>query len=162
MLSAVKQSAGDVGSAYTLRGNEFGQIVAGNNAANVIDGRGGNDTLVGLGGADTFAFTTALDGTNNVDTLRDFVSGSDKVGLAGNVFAATTDGGIAAGEFVVGAAAADANDRLVYDEATGRLFYDADGNGSGAAVLFAQFAAGTVLAANDFVVVAPVASLPAG
>ena len=160
VLSAVNQSAGDVGSAYTLRGNEFGQIVAGNNAVNVLDGRDGNDTLVGLGGNDTFAFTTALDGTNNVDTVRDFASGSDKVGLASDVFAAVTDGGIVAGEFVIGTAAADADDRLVYDQATGRLFFDADGNGSGAAVLFAQFGAGTVLAASDFVVVAPVASLP--
>ena len=162
VLSAVNQSAGDAGSAYTLRGNEIGQIVAGNNAANVLDGRGGNDTLVGLGGADTFAFTTALDGTNNVDTVRDFASGSDKVGLASDVFAAVTDGGIVAGEFVIGTAAADADDRLVYDQATGRLFFDADGNGSGAAVLFAQFGAGTSLAASDVVVVAPVASLAAG
>jgi len=160
VLSAIDQSASDVGSAYTLRGNEFGQIVAGNNAGNVLDGRGGNDVLVGLGGNDTFAFTTALDGTNNVDTVRDFASGSDKVGLASDVFAAVTDGGIVAGEFVIGTAAADADDRLVYDQATGRLFFDADGNGSGAAVLFAQFGAGTVLAASDFVVVAPVASLP--
>ncbi len=161
VLSAVDQSAGDAALAFTLRGNEFGQIIAGNNAGNVLDGRGGNDTLVGLGGNDTFAFTTALDGTNNVDTVRDFASGSDRVGLASDVFAAVTDGGIAAGEFVVGTAAADADDRLVYDQATGRLFFDADGNGSGAAVLFAQFGAGTVLAASDFVVVAPVASLPA-
>ena len=162
VLSAVNQAVSDAGSAYTLRGNEFGQIVAGNNAANVIDGRGGNDTLVGLGAADTFAFTTALDGTNNVDTVRDFASGSDKVGLASDVFAAVTDGGILAGEFVLGTAAADADDRLVYDQPTGRLFFDADGNGSGAAVLFARFDAGTALAANDFVVVLPVASLAVG
>jgi Ca2+-binding RTX toxin-like protein len=32
-----------------------------------------------------------------------------------------------------GAAAADADDFLVYDSATGTLFYDADGSGSGAA-----------------------------
>jgi Ca2+-binding RTX toxin-like protein len=94
--------------------------------------------------------------------VRDFASGSDKVGLASDVFAAVTDGGILAGEFVLGTAAADADDRLVYDQPTGRLFFDADGNGSGAAVLFARFDAGTALAANDFVVVLPVASLAVG
>jgi len=75
------------------------------------------------------------------------------------VFASVTGGGIQAGEFVIGTAAADADDRLVYDQSTGRLFYDADGNGAGAAVLFAQLGAGTVLAAGDFVVVPPTASL---
>ena len=159
LLSAVDQSASGAGSAYTLRGNGFGQLVAGNNAANTIDGRGGNDTLVGLGGNDVFAFTTALDGTTNVDTVRDFRSGSDKVGLASDVFASVTGGGIQAGEFTIGTAAADTDDRLVYDQSTGRLFYDADGNGAGAAVLFAQLGAGTVLAASDFVVVPPTASL---
>jgi len=160
VLSAVNQSAGDVGSAYTLRGNEFGQIVAGNNAVNVLDGRDGNDTLVGLGGNDTFAFTTPLDGTNNVDTVRDFSSGSDKIGLASDVFAGVTDGGILAGEFVLGTAAADADDRLIYDRASGRMFYDPDGTGASNATLFAQFAAGTLVTVGDFVVVAPVASLP--
>lgn len=140
--------------ALTLRGNAFAQTVAGNEGANTIDGGGNMDTLVGGGGADVFAFTSGLSALN-VDTIRDF-GGGDRIGLSSGVFAAATDGGIGAGEFVLGAAAQDADDRLVYDQASGRLFYDADGNGATAAMLFAQLAAGTVLAATDFVVVAPV------
>ena len=114
---------------------------------------------LGRGGGDTFAFTSAL-GAGNVDTVQDFVTGSDRIALATDVFAGVTAGGNTAGEFLVGTAAADADDRLVYDQASGRLFYDADGNGAGAAVLFAQFAAGTAITASDFVTVAPVAALP--
>jgi Ca2+-binding RTX toxin-like protein len=156
-LAAVDASS--TTDAYTLRGNEFAQTIVGNQAGNVLDGRGGSDTLIGLGGADTFAFTTAV-GTVNVDTIQDFAAG-DKIGLASDVFGSVTSGGIQAGEFVIGTAAADADDRLIYDQATGKLWYDADGSGAGAAVQFAQLTPGTVLNAGDFVEVAPVANLAA-
>ncbi|PAX07086.1 calcium-binding protein [Sphingomonas lenta] len=158
-LAAINGSAADAASAYTLRGNEVGQTVVGNAAANVVDGRGGADTLVGLGGADTFAFTTAP-GTSNVDTIQDF-GPEDLIGLASDVFAGVADGGVQAGELALGTAAQDGDDRLVYDQATGRLFYDADGSGAGAAVLFAQLAAGTVLTAASFTIVQPVGDIPA-
>jgi len=54
---------------------------------------------------------------------------------------------------VIGSAAADADDRIVYNQATGQIFFDADGNGAGAQVLFATVNAGTVLSASDFVVI---------
>jgi serralysin len=54
---------------------------------------------------------------------------------------------------MVGAAATGDDHRIVYDQATGALYFDADGNGAGAAVQFAQLGAGTVLAASDFVVI---------
>ncbi len=56
--------------------------------------------------------------------------------------------------FRAGTAAAYADDRIIYDSATGKIYYDADGNGSGAAVQFAQVTAGTALSNNDFFVVA--------
>jgi Ca2+-binding RTX toxin-like protein len=154
-LAAVNGAATD---AYTLTGNEIAQTVVGNAGANVLDGRGGSDTLIGLGGADTFAFTSVL-GTGNVDTVQDF-GAEDRIGLASDLFSAVTNGGIEAGELVLGTAAQDADDRLLYDQATGRLFYDADANGAGAAVLFAQFSPGTALTAASFTTLAPVSDLP--
>ncbi|HYX19774.1 MAG TPA: calcium-binding protein, partial [Thermoanaerobaculia bacterium] len=47
----------------------------------------------------------------------------------------------------------DADDRIVYDTSTGNLWYDADGNGSGAAQLFATLEGAPTLAATDFSVV---------
>ena len=47
----------------------------------------------------------------------------------------------------------DDDDRLIFDSATGRLYYDADGTGAGAQVLFAQVAAGLALNNADFLVV---------
>ncbi len=145
--------------AFTLRGNEVTQTVAGNAGNNVVDGRGGNDVLIGGAGADMFAFTAAL-GAGNIDSLVDFLGGTDKVGLASDIFVGVA-GGVTAGSFVLATVAADADDRVLYDQATGRLFYDADANGAGVAVQFAQLAAGTVLSAADFTIVAPVGDLPA-
>ena len=48
--------------------------------------------------------------------------------------------------------ARDAGDRILYDQATGRLFYDAGRNGAGAAVLFASVTAGLNLSAGGLTV----------
>ena len=102
---------------------------------------------------DTFRFTTAL-GANNVDTINDFASGTDKIALDDAVFTAVgAPGALNPNAFFAGAAAHDADDRIVYDSATGQLFYDADGNGAGAQVLFAMLTGAPVIAASDFQVI---------
>jgi Ca2+-binding RTX toxin-like protein len=150
----VLSTANDSGTAaINLIGNELGQSLVGNAGANVLDGGLGNDVLIGLGGADTFAFTSAL-GAGNVDAINDFVSGTDKIALDDAVF--TAIGGLGAlnpNAFFTGAAAHDADDRIIYNGATGQLFYDADGNGAGAAVLFATLQNLPVLTASDITVI---------
>ncbi len=139
-------------AAINLTGNELANTIYGNAGANVLDGKGGNDGLVGLGGADTFAFTTAL-GAGNVDYLFDFSAGTDKIALDDAVFTGLTPGSLPAGAFVTGTAAGDADDRIIYNGATGQLYFDADGNGAGAAILFATLQGAPVLSASDFVVI---------
>jgi serralysin len=57
--------------------------------------------------------------------------------------------------FWSGTAAHDADDRIIYNPATYALWYDADGNGAGAAVQIATLVGGAVgLTQADFMVVA--------
>jgi VCBS repeat-containing protein len=150
ILSAQSQSST---SALNLTGNGFGNEIYGSAGANVLDGGAGGDYLVGMGGADTFAFTTTLGG-GNVDTIADFTSGTDKIALDDAVFTAIGGlGGLNANAFFAGTGAHDADDRIIYDSATGNLFYDADGNGAGAQILFATLQSHPVIAASDFQVI---------
>ena len=135
-----------------LTGNELGQVIYGSVGSNVLDGGGGTDFLMGFAGADTFAFTTAL-GAGNVDYVLDFEAGLDKVALDDAVFAGLVAGSLPPGAFRTGSAALDADDRILYDPATGALYFDPDGSGSGAAVQFAALQAGLPVSASDFTVI---------
>ncbi len=139
-------------AALNLTGNEFGNYMIGNAGANVLDGKGGNDALVGREGADIFAFTSALGG-GGVDHIADMVSGTDRIALDDAVFSGLGLGALNANAFRIGASAQDADDRIVYNGATGELFFDADGNGAGAAVLFAIVDGAPALAVSDFTVI---------
>jgi serralysin len=138
--------------AISLTGNELANYVTGNAGANTIDGGAGADNLQGRGGADTFAFSTALGG-GNIDAILDFASGTDRIALDDAVFAALAPGALAAGAFRIGTTAQDADDRILYDSATGALYYDDDGNGAHAAVQFALLTGAPPLAAADFIIV---------
>ncbi|UZK67449.1 hypothetical protein [Sphingomonas sp. M1-B02] len=72
--------------------------------------------------------------------------------LASHVFAGVGTS-LAASAFACGAAALDADDRIVYDANTGRISYDADGSGAGAAILFALVNPGTALTSASFEIV---------
>lgn len=165
-----------ISSFENLIGGSAGDKLAGDGAANQIDGRAGADTVTGGAGIDTliggsgkdtltggtqvdyFRFVIAPSATE-VDTITDFVSGTDKIQLEDTVFksiGATLD----PGELVVrasGHAANAAAQRLIYDASNGQLWIDADGNGGGAAVQVAQFGTASVhpasLALGDFQIV---------
>ena len=139
--------------AINLTGNETGNVVTGNAGSNAINGGNGNDELVGLGGHDYFAFTTPLNAASNVDLLSDFSVADDTILLENTIFGAFAAGGLAAERFVVGAAAQDASDNIIYNSSTGALFYDSDGIGASAAVQFAAVTPGLALTHLDFIVV---------
>jgi Ca2+-binding RTX toxin-like protein len=147
--------------------------MTGNAAANELRALGGNDTLNGGSGpdrlhggtgndslkggldSDSFYFDTDLDGTNNIDRILDFAAVEDTVVLDRSVFNGISQNGtLSAAAYYNGTMAHDLDDRVIYDQSTGRIFYDADGAGSVAAVLFAQITAGTALTNADFFAVA--------
>ncbi|MGL4489298.1 MAG: beta strand repeat-containing protein [Rhizobiaceae bacterium] len=133
-------------------GNTVNNYLFGGGGADYINGFTGSDYLSGGAGADRFAFTSALNASTNVDRIVDFATGLDDFNLAKVIFASigTT---LDATELRLGAAAADANDYLIYNNANGQLFYDANGSGAGGQTLFATLNAGTVLNIGDFVMV---------
>ena len=133
----------------TIKGNSADNYLFGFDGDDHLDGGAGNDqleggrgadTLTGGKGADTFIFASPLDG--KADTILDFnFNEGDVLQLDHNIFTALQSGTLAADQFVLGKAAQDANDHLIYDRATGELAYDPDGSGAAAAVTIARLGA---------------------
>ncbi len=139
-------------------------VLHGGAGNDLISGGTGNDVLTGGTGVDTFGLGGDLG--NSIDRVTDFNSEiGEKIILNALVFealevspktpvepGARDSSPLAASNFCIGKSAKDADDRLVYDKAKGALYYDADGNGSGEAIQFAQLKAGAALSANCFLI----------
>lgn len=144
-----------------LFGGNGDDVLLGGLGNDVIVGAAGNDTIEGQEGADTILTGSGSDhvlfrsplGAGNIDNVLDFAAGVDQFFLSSAVFTGLTAGVLAANAFVTGTAAGDADDRIIYDDAAGSLFFDADGTGGTAQVQFATTAAGLALSNNDFIVI---------
>ncbi|SLN37998.1 Bifunctional hemolysin/adenylate cyclase precursor [Roseovarius litorisediminis] len=158
------EATGDVISGFEhVYASNFDDTLTGDGARNILysydgndtlDGGDGNDVLRGGAGADTFIFKTAL-GTGNVDRIVDFSVGSDTIQLDSVVFTGLTAGALDATQFHVNATglAEDAAQRIIYDSATGSLYFDSDGNGVTDGIAFATLTTGLAIDENDFFIV---------
>lgn len=139
---------------YAQAGNDKVYGDAGNDT---LTGGLGNDTLTGGTGRDQFLFDSKL-GSRNVDRLADFKVKDDTVYLDHEIFKAAFAGEFAkkiklsADAFWTGTAAHDADDRIIYDNAKGILWYDVDGDGAAAAVKFATLGRNLKMTVADFVI----------
>jgi Ca2+-binding RTX toxin-like protein len=152
-------------------GNALNNKIIGNSAANTLNGGAGNDVLIGgagidrlhgglgrdtlTGGADRdyFVFDTKPSSANR-DIVTDFTHGLDKFQLEDAVFKGIgAVGSLKSACFYNGKAAHDADDRIIYNKATGALSYDADGTGDLAPVQIALLTNKPVLTAGDFMVI---------
>lgn len=137
---------------FGLRGNDQLKGEAGNDSlvgaggVDLLIGGAGKDTLSGGAGGDKFRFG-AIEG----DVITDF-DASDRIILAGPAFAALGST-VQTDELAFDTAAREEDDHLIYDQATGRLWFDADGSGMGAARLLAVLTGGPDLSASDFILV---------
>ncbi len=138
----------------TLLGGSGNDALNGGSSSDKLYGGNGRDTLSGGSGADDFVFSATL-AASNIDRIVDFsVAQDDEILLNDSFFPGIGAlGALGAARFVVGANATDTADRIVYDQATGKLFFDADGSGGGAKIQFAVLNAGTVLTHSDFFVI---------
>ena len=107
----------------------------------------GADTISGGEGSDRFVYLNPGEGG---DTITDFAVGVDKIAVVATGFA----GGLSAGElpnnrFTIGSAAIDSRTRFVFNDASGELFFDADGGGAVDAELIATLDGVSSLSAGD-------------
>jgi Ca2+-binding RTX toxin-like protein len=141
-----------------LRGNKGRDTLNGGTGNDVLSGGASNDKLTGGTGRDAFVFDTKPSSTN-VDTVTDFSHRDDSFRLDNAVFKALGKGTPAKplkllkDAFHVGERAADAEDRVIYNKATGSLSYDPDGEGGAGAVRFAVLKKGLSLNYTDFYVI---------
>jgi Ca2+-binding RTX toxin-like protein len=155
---------GGGGGNDTISGGAGKDTVVGDAGKDSLDGGSGNDLIWGglgkdrlTGGDDKDAFlfdVAPIKG--NVDTITDFSVGEDKIWLDHDVFAEAGGlGKLAKAAFATNAAgqAKDALDRIIYETDTGKLFYDADGNGAGARVQIAVVADHPLLTHTSFLIV---------
>jgi Ca2+-binding RTX toxin-like protein len=142
----------NVSGAATLTGNELNNALRGNAGNDTLAGGLGNDTLTGGAGSDIIRFDGLLDALSNLDTITDFNVSEDTFDLAGDIFSSLLTGLLSIDSFLLGNTAVDADDYVIYDSATGALYYDADGNGAGAEVQFAALSGGLALTNADFLV----------
>jgi Ca2+-binding RTX toxin-like protein len=150
-----------------LIGNNKSNLLSGNAGDNRINGKSGEDTLFGGAGKDTFVFNTKLNGTSNVDTITDFITGSDNLYLSKKVFKAyKTTADLTDNDFstfnskafvpeIVATATTTLSTHFIFDIGTGNLYYDADGNKANGkeAVLFATLTGVVDLTAGDLHIV---------
>ena len=145
------------GSNDTLDGGAGNDSLTGGNGDDFLIGGNGNDTLTGGNGNDHFVFNFAPNATTNKDTIIDFEPGTDELQFSKAIFTKLGSvGELTAAEFWSGTAARDTSDRIIYNESTGALYYDADGTGAIAAVQVAIIGTAThpVLQNTDIHIIA--------
>ncbi|MFN0192471.1 MAG: calcium-binding protein [Aestuariivirga sp.] len=146
----------------TLRGDALANIVFGMTGADTMDGRAGVDRMIGGLGIDTLTGGTGADRfefaalTEIGDIITDFIAVDDTIVVTGAAFG----GGLVAG--TVGAAllqssatnvAANATVRFIFENDVKILWFDADGNGAGAAVMVADLQASATMTNADILIV---------
>ena len=149
---------GNNGDDFLTVGAESGKMFGGSGSDTLMGGKGddtlqggggGVDLLYGGGGSDVFEFRTAPV-ADQWARIMNFSTGNDLLLLASSAFAALPDGVLGAEAFVEGTRALDADDHVIYDQATGVIRYDPDGAGGEVSMTFARVAPGLNLSAEDF------------
>nr|WP_246498791.1 calcium-binding protein [Microvirga soli] len=138
-----------------LFGLADGDYLSGGEGHDLLVGGAGSDWLTGGNGSDLFRFDTALSSAN-VDIVNDFTVGADRLQLSRYVFTAFQNvGEVSASQFTIGAAASTSAHRLIYNNATGAVSYDADGVGGAGAMQFATIGKYQALSASSFALIWP-------
>jgi Ca2+-binding RTX toxin-like protein len=151
----------DTASGYkgndALAGAKGTDTLNGGNGSDTLNGGEGRDVLNGGAGPDTFVFDRV--GASHADRVQDFLPGNDVIQLKRSIFLGIADedgSALTKDQFRASAAgtAADAEDRILYNKADGKLYWDRDGTGTTYdRVHFATLDTRPTLTAADFLIV---------
>jgi Ca2+-binding RTX toxin-like protein len=152
--------------AMQISGNAANNWLEGGSGVDTINGRAGNDTLWGATGNDVYVLGALGEADADLvffekyDMERFGFVENDRIALDSGVMTelgATGDFSADDDRFYAAAGATggeDAEDRIIHDTDSGRLYYDADGSGDGEAQLIATVVPfGNPLAAGDITVI---------
>ncbi|MGF9762100.1 hypothetical protein AAII07_43665 [Microvirga sp. 0TCS3.31] len=140
-----------------LAGND---TLNGDTGNDTLYGGTGKDVLNGGGGQDVFVFDSKPNKKTNLDKVADFSVADDSIWLENKIFtklgkkgSETAPAQIKKAFFVVGDKAKDKDDYLIYNKKAGKLYYDADGSGSKAALEIATLSKKLATTHKDFFVI---------
>ncbi|MBY5811138.1 calcium-binding protein [Rhizobium leguminosarum] len=137
----------------SLNGGKGADRLVGGLGNDKLIGKAGADVLIGGGGGDSFVFDVKPDNTS-VDKIRDFSSAAgDKLMLDHSIFAVLSLSRFSDENYVLGTKALETDDKLIYDQASGILAYDADGSAAGAAIRVADLDNSAALHFKDLLLV---------
>jgi Ca2+-binding RTX toxin-like protein len=144
---------GGDGSDRLSGGNDSDRLY-GENGNDTLSGGNGLDQLFGGAGSDSFVFDTAPR-AGNVDAIHDFNAAADTIRLDDVVFDDIhATGQLAAGAFAHWQDPGQANDRILYDQSNGKLYYDPTGGTHADAQQFATLTnSPDDLSAKDFLII---------
>lgn len=124
-------------------------VLRGGNGNDDLEGGTGFDAMTGGTGADRFVFRRLGEG---LDIITDFVPADDTIVVTNSFGGGIGVGTLDVNKFRIGSAAADADDRFIYDNVTGDLLFDPDGTGASGQILVAALSANLAMTNNDILV----------
>jgi large repetitive protein len=140
---------GDLGN-DTLIGASGKDKLVGGSGNDQLTGGQGKDILKGGTGKDGFYFSKAKSGR---DAIKDFKSIDDTIFVSNAGFGKTLKlGKLNSGKFVLGSQAIASDDRFIYSQSTGALYFDKDGSGIAAQTQIATLTNKATLTSADIVI----------
>ncbi|MEH2258455.1 beta strand repeat-containing protein [Nostoc sp.] len=145
-------SGGDGNDYIFIFGASGKNILTGGNGNDSLTGGNGNDSLIGGAGTDTFVFNSYNEG---VDNIYDFNATNELIQVSTYGFGGgLSTPSLKTSQFTIGTSATTSNQRFIYDNITGALYFDLDGSaGTFTQVKFAQLSGGVTLTEKNFLVV---------
>ena len=134
----------------SLTGGRGSDTISGSGGDDFIVGSAGSDNLTGGTGADNFVYLSPSDGS---DTITDFAPESDRISVVSLAFGGDlTAGSLSESRFTLGSMATNSQQRFIYNDSTGELFYDIDGTGQIDRQLLATFEGSPNISADDIAI----------